>query len=117
MYEFSIQSAESIGQNTVRTEVSEVLKANYHKCIECLKEGGKFEVSYEWFCKNVWKIKENMIMKNDAENKEKILECFNVKKWKALCVSGKKRHRLFDCRECLNVEEFRCCLCLFCLNV
>ena len=71
-----------------------------------------FDLTYEWYRRNVPKIREMVqtLGKNNKDMKTKILDCFPLTNW---AKESKKKHNLFDCKECLRSDKLRPILSLF----
>ena len=112
MYKLSVECCMEFNKNSSVVNVSDVLKKEFEKFVEIFKDGSGFDVDYQWYRRNVCKIKEciQRIGRKSVDIKKKLFECFSVEKW--LSVEAKSRHSLFGCRECLK-EKYREYMCLF----
>lgn len=115
MYELSVECCMYVSKNSSVVNVSDVLKNQFEKFVEIFGEGNGFDVEYEWYRRNVLKIKESVqrLGRLSAATKKNVAECFSKKKWVSL--EAKQRHSLFDCGECLKV--YKVFMCMFMVGV
>lgn len=110
-----LEISTTTGVNLKQKSVKEV-SGEFEKQFKKFKELFPFEVHYEWYRRNVQRIKDSiqLLGKKSTPNKLKVLSCFSIDEWKK--VVRKERHSLFNCEECLRSDKLRPSLSLFPIN-
>ena len=115
MYQLSVESCTSVSKSSSVVNVSGVLRKEFEQFVSIFEEGTNFDIEYEWYRRNVSKIKESIqrLGRLSSANKNKVVGCFSREKW--LSVDAKSNHSLFNCQECLG--KYHECLSLFLIGV
>ena len=63
-----------------------------------MKDGKGFDIDYDWFRRNVGKIKNNPgnFGKRSAAERKKVIGFFCIESWWKLSFEERKKHSLFD---------------------